>query len=337
MKGYIFIFFLLVSSAICAQGINDLGFGFQAYARNVDGSAVSNQTVRVKFSIYPTDNAANIAFEEEHSVNTDAYGIFVAEVGSINTGGFMSLDFVNVKYGLKVEISVQGSNLIEISNKPLNAVPYARASAYADNSNTATSALNGVPSGTILPFAGENIPAGFVACDGASYSKTDPTYQALANALNGAWGESGNNFNVPDLRGLFLRGVGGDDIVNPDRIARESRNGGFSGDRVGSFQADATGKNGLTARNDGPAKTDVDGEHSHTYDAPRDKRGNPDGALDVDGSSNARSYWRGRASSQISTPLGGAHSHTVNLNLLVESSDNETRPANAAVLYIIKL
>ena len=60
-----------------------------------------------------------------------------------------------------------------------------------------------VPVGTIMAFAGVNIPDGWLVCDGTSYRKAD--YPALAAVL-GATG-SGREFEVPDLRGRFLMGV----------------------------------------------------------------------------------------------------------------------------------
>ena len=67
----------------------------------------------------------------------------------------------------------------------------------------------GVPTGTILDFAGPavNVPTGYLVCDGASYSTT--TYATLFAALAYTWGGSGANFNVPDLRGKVTIGVSG--------------------------------------------------------------------------------------------------------------------------------
>jgi microcystin-dependent protein len=68
-----------------------------------------------------------------------------------------------------------------------------------------------VPTGAILPFAGTTAPAGFLMCDGTSYTRV--TFPGLATAL-GCGGSScaygaadSTHFNVPDLRGRFLRGV----------------------------------------------------------------------------------------------------------------------------------
>ncbi len=301
--------------------IAEKGFGFQGYARNLDGSAVSNQTVQVKFSIYPEGQSNE--FEETQTLETDAFGVFTAEVGSVNTIPFSNLNFANSNYFLKVEVSVQGGNLFEISNTKLQSVPYAQAAA------------NGVPTGTILPFGGETIPDGFVVCDGASYSKTDTKYKALATALNGAWGQSGNNFNVPDLRGMFLRGVDGGAGNDPNAGTRVAKNNGFSGDRVGSIQADGTALNGLGVAGGPDLTTSSNGAHTHTVDIFRDNIGNPDGALDIHtGGEQGRRYWRGNGATK-QTDSRGAHTHTVTVNL--ESADSETRPLNAGVIYIIKL
>ena len=49
--------------------------------------------------------------------------------------------------------------------------------------STASGAVSQLmPSGTVLPFAGRNVPAGWLLCDGSEISKT--TYAALASALS---------------------------------------------------------------------------------------------------------------------------------------------------------
>ena len=61
-----------------------------------------------------------------------------------------------------------------------------------------------VPPGAIMWFAANSAPAGFVKCNGASL--TASTYSALFNVIQYTHGGSGANFNVPDLRGEFVRG-----------------------------------------------------------------------------------------------------------------------------------
>lgn len=62
------------------------------------------------------------------------------------------------------------------------------------------------PSGAIIEFAGTSCPTGFIAADGTSYSTG--TYAALYAVIGSRWGSTGGGFfNVPDLRGQFLRGT----------------------------------------------------------------------------------------------------------------------------------
>ncbi len=100
-----------------------------------------------------------------------------------------------------------------------------------------------VPIGTIIAFGGEivNIPEGYLVCDGHEYAESaQPT---LFNAIQRAWGGDANRhtFKVPDLRGLFLRGVNdtkGGAFIDPEAAQRVAQNGGNEGNRVGSVQAD---------------------------------------------------------------------------------------------------
>lgn len=74
----------------------------------------------------------------------------------------------------------------------------------------------GVPSGTILDFAGGVAPSGYLLCDGAAYSRTGATARLFA-AIGTVWG-AGNGtttFNVPDFRRRVAVGSGGTAIAGP--------------------------------------------------------------------------------------------------------------------------
>ena len=62
--------------------------------------------------------------------------------------------------------------------------------------------------GTVHAFAGdaENIPDGYLLCNGAAISRTD--YAELFAAIGTIYGEGdeATTFNLPDFRGKFLRG-----------------------------------------------------------------------------------------------------------------------------------
>lgn len=58
---------------------------------------------------------------------------------------------------------------------------------------------DGTPIGTVVEFAGSTTPDGWLLCDGRSLSKTQ--YSDLFNVIGYTYGGSGNNFNLPNLKG----------------------------------------------------------------------------------------------------------------------------------------
>ncbi len=159
------------------------------------------------------------------------------------------------------------------------------------------------PVGSIMPYAGDTAPAGWVLGDGTLYSRT--TYAALFAVMGTHFGYGDStNFRVPDLRGRFLRGVDGGAGRDGDRLARTSESGGASGDSVGSVQAD------------------VFASHTHPYNDIYFSEAGGDttvlnNAFGCGNNDHNNSAWQlGR----ITSATGG----------------NETRPKNVNVNYIIK-
>lgn len=64
--------------------------------------------------------------------------------------------------------------------------------------------------GFAKPFGGTEIPAGYLYCDGSEVSRK--AYDKLFAAIGTTWGEGDgeNTFNIPDLRGIFIRCDGGE-------------------------------------------------------------------------------------------------------------------------------
>lgn len=65
-----------------------------------------------------------------------------------------------------------------------------------------------IPIGAVVAFAGSTAPDGFLFCDGSAISRS--TYSDLFTAIGTTHG-TGNGtttFNLPDTRGIFIRGVG---------------------------------------------------------------------------------------------------------------------------------
>lgn len=178
-----------------------------------------------------------------------------------------------------------------------------------------------VPIGTVVAYAGgmdrEWLQSqGWLYCDGTSVPKKQ--YLDLFLAIGSNYGGTRDEFNLPDLRGRFPRGV--DSGAGHDRYADErppSAPGGLAGDQPGSVFDDRTRR-----PDQRPLIADDDGEHSHPVPhVPTDKN-----AVAVVG--NHYSIWR-----DDSTTTGAAGSHT---HEITAGGNAETRPLNKAVFFIIK-
>ena len=62
----------------------------------------------------------------------------------------------------------------------------------------------GVPAGTVVAYAGQNIPNGWIACHGQWLNRHQ--YPNLFNAIGYTYGGSGDGFHLPETRGEFIRG-----------------------------------------------------------------------------------------------------------------------------------
>lgn len=104
---------------------------------------------------------------------------------------------------------------------------------------------NNTPAGTVIAFSGtmDKIKSGYLLCDGRAVSRA--TYSALFETIGTAWGagDGSTTFNLPDMRGRFVRGV--DMNINgtasgndPDRESRTNLYNGNTGNNVGSYQGD---------------------------------------------------------------------------------------------------
>lgn len=105
----------------------------------------------------------------------------------------------------------------------------------------ATSAI--LPAGTVAPvgtiglWAAETAPMGWAECEGTKLSQT--TYADLFSVIEYAFGGSKDEgeFSLPDLRGVFVRGMDHGAGVDPDAYYRTDRGDGYRGDVPGSKQA----------------------------------------------------------------------------------------------------
>jgi microcystin-dependent protein len=197
--------------------------------------------------------------------------------------------------------------------------------------------------GTVKAYAGGTAPSGWLLCDGSAISRTTyaalfaligTTYDTQTNETTGSAfaAPAGTDFRVPDYRGLFLRGVGSpsglDSVtlggrqttktkvpVNAFTTASQSLSGG---------SAAATGSGALTS-------------HSHTG-ASGDFLSYNGGSLS--GASNYASGGEQFRRNPTTNSTNIDHTHTVTgtcpASTVNGGGDNETRPLNKGVNYIIK-
>jgi microcystin-dependent protein len=197
-----------------------------------------------------------------------------------------------------------------------------------------------VPIGAILPFAGVyndgDLGGTWLICDGRSLRKTD--YPKLAQIIETSWGEGDNKpntFNLPDLRGVFLRGVSNNTNDDPDRDKRiERKPGGNTGDKVGSYQEDKFQDHGHQA-----TIADNSGIHGHPIDITRTSISGSNNTKDVEEGRDKYNSDPGLGSISANTRAGsGGHSHEVSVTLPNSGNHgSESRPKNVSVYYIIRV
>ncbi|MEX2315756.1 MAG: phage tail protein [Pirellulales bacterium] len=223
-----------------------------------------------------------------------------------------------------------------------------------------------VPIGTVMPFAGPQDSGqeaavkqwlelqGWMLCDGRPLRQQDaPMLFDVLGTSHGAGFDSiatphveNAQFNIPDYRGRFLRGVTRETDRDPDaRDRTEMNTEGNEGNLIGSLQGDATA---LPSGEGNDFKTESAGEHHHSgttqvagahiHEIPHDNgRTGTAFALarirDRKSSANAshETTKDGQHDHDFTTEDAGDHHH-----LVTGGGNRETRPINANVNWIIK-
>jgi len=91
---------------------------------------------------------------------------------------------------------------------------------------TALAASAGVPAGTVSWFAGSTAPTGWIIANGQSLVRAAwPVLYAVIGTIYG-YADS-THFNVPDLRGEFVRGLDGGRGIDPSRTLGSWQKGTF--------------------------------------------------------------------------------------------------------------
>lgn len=276
--------------------IDASGIAIQGIARDNNNTARTNADITLTFELYYIDGPQErpVIIPDNANLTTDSFGVFSYV---LDPGPEYNAIIANHQVWLRIS---EGSTVI--SNEKLKHVPYAIA------------ANNGVPSGSIIPFIGNQAPAGWVLCDGAPLP-TDGSADYLIALL-------GSN-NAPNLQGMFLRGTGTSPVNNQ------------AGPALMATQEDQNKEHNHGA---GSLITDTKGSHNHANGA-YDNVLKYDGQHTIDGpSTDATSSSEREPNLRSSRPMNnaGAHEHNV-LGNTAFAGELESRPVNYGVNYIIKL
>ncbi len=152
----------------------------------------------------------------------------VTVVADTNAGWLIELTALQAAVD-ELERNIQELNpsvkFTDIQEKPTTLSGYGITDAASDEELKNAVKLVEVPSGTVVYFAGAQPPNGWLRANGAALSRTN--YASLFAAIGTIYGagDGATTFNLPDLRGEFLRVL-------------DSVRGVDGGRSLGSFQSD---------------------------------------------------------------------------------------------------
>lgn len=204
--------------------------------------------------------------------------------------------------------------------------------------------------GCVFAFTATQIPNRALVCDGKAYSRTD--YAELFAKIGTTFGagDGSTTFNVPDLRGQFIRGLDLGRGVDENRQLGSLQDDVFkshnhnattsnSGSHAHSASSSSAGLHSHTGT------TNKDGSHAHSITVPTNSDGGTPSFenggpatvtvnTNTDGS-HSHGFTTGESGAHthsITVQSSGSHSHTVTVD---STGSTETRPKNMALIYCI--
>lgn len=251
-------------------------------------------------------------------LSEEVLGVAVNNISLNNTGTLITRGIINStltssSVGEPVYSTITGTLSTTLSSRRIGytLTTGANAKIFVDikaenlsyiNDLVSGSSLN--PPGLVAPYVGATAPSGWLLCNGSSYDSTNPIYIPLFNVIGNNYGGVLPLFNVPDYRGMFLRGTGTHGTLT------KAAGGNFSGPSLHSSELDQ-----------------LQG-HWHDQFMIGQTAGTGSGSYAFDTTQLAPTTNSGR--SAIRSPSTDSTNGT-------PRTGNETRPVNYGVNYIIKL
>ena len=177
-----------------------------------------------------------------------------------------------------------------------------------DINGTNLTGIQGIGTGTIIPWSSTSVPTGFLECNGQSVSTS--TYAALFAIIGYTYGGSGASFNIPDCRDRTL--------VNKSNTKSLATTGGAN-------TVTATGNVSANLANTTLTTNQIPSHTHQTYN------------VIYNGAQTSGSAAGQTTTSTTSPAVGGdgAHSHTISTANFVGDATSVLQPY-LTLIYIIK-
>ncbi|MBS1191316.1 MAG: hypothetical protein H6R10_3108 [Rhodocyclaceae bacterium] len=261
----------------------------------------------------PTSNVLTVATSGTH---THTVSHLTSDMHEAWCGSTYSM----ARWSAPADTDTDGAHSHTLSGYDSATIPVNTALYFVIKASEPQTANGSTPAGVLAGFAGAlTVPADFwLNCDGMSYGTTRfPNLNAMISYNYG--GDGVSVFNVPDLRGNFLRGTNHSTGRDPDASKRhEANTGGAIGDATGSAQGYATGK---------PANLQAGSAGAHTHNIAKVPHDDHHAAW---GASGPAAYncmeW---TDATTTSTANGDHTHSI------IGGDKETRPANVYLDLLI--
>ena len=183
----------------------------------------------------------------------------------------------------------------------------------------------GVPSGSVFCMAVATVPSGYLECNGAAVSRT--TYAALFAIIgtNYGTGNGSSTFNLPDLRGEFVRGFDNGRGADSGRSIASSQGASNASHNHSISLSGTTSTKSLTGSVQRISETfNNSGSTTGVFSKQTGFGANfTPGAPDVNDTG--------------AFSIDASHNHTFSASGTSGSQGSEARPRNVAMMYIIKV
>jgi len=196
---------VLMSALLLLAGSNiwaiQAGFNIQGRLTDANGDN-KNGTFQIKFSVF--DAANTLAWEKTMPDILVQNGNFQVDLKGPGDSSVQSIELENAVKNIQdayLEIKVGGDPPLVPRQRLLRSPFYAPS----------------VPVGTIITYAAVTRPEGWLYCNGQAFNKT--AYPELFGIIGCSFGcPDSSTFNVPDLRGEFVRGYDAGRGVDNGRV-----------------------------------------------------------------------------------------------------------------------